>query len=177
MRVIQLNACRTCRYILSVYWSITTLSTVGYGDWNPTTPFEMAFVVLYMLFVSAQMCYAALPPCFSHSKYALCLRPFHAMQLATVRRGTDCAAPPCSQNVFLNAYVLGTITILIGACPFLARRLKAWLHMAACRKGCQASHLNNGKLNAQSSTIRSWAHIGSALTTAGSTPPSTTCRR
>ena len=41
-----------CRYILSVYWSITTLSTVGYGDWSPTTPFEMAFVVLYMLFVS-----------------------------------------------------------------------------------------------------------------------------
>ena len=39
------------RYILSVYWSITTLSTVGYGDWNPTTPAEMAFVVLYMLFV------------------------------------------------------------------------------------------------------------------------------
>ncbi|KAK9840789.1 hypothetical protein WJX81_004819 [Elliptochloris bilobata] len=54
------------RYILSVYWSITTLSTVGYGDWNPTTPLEMGFVVFYMLF-----------------------------------------------NVFLNAYVLGTITILI----------------------------------------------------------------
>jgi hypothetical protein len=42
---------RARRYILSVYWSITTLSTVGYGDWNPTTPAEMAFVVLYMLFV------------------------------------------------------------------------------------------------------------------------------
>ena len=53
-----LGGCKTLRllfhdgrYILSVYWSITTLSTVGYGDWNPTTPFEMAFVVLYMLFV------------------------------------------------------------------------------------------------------------------------------
>lgn len=47
------NTMRACRYILSVYWSITTLSTVGYGDWNPTTPAEMAFVVLYMLFVRA----------------------------------------------------------------------------------------------------------------------------
>ena len=56
-RPAALGGCKTLRlfddgrYILSVYWSITTLSTVGYGDWNPTTPFEMAFVVLYMLFV------------------------------------------------------------------------------------------------------------------------------
>ncbi|CAL0307138.1 unnamed protein product [Lupinus luteus] len=38
------------RYVPSVYWSITTLTTVGYGDLHPVNTGEMAFDVVYMLF-------------------------------------------------------------------------------------------------------------------------------
>ncbi|KAL8158701.1 hypothetical protein V2J09_000238 [Rumex salicifolius] len=38
------------RYIMSVYWAITTLSTVGYGDLHPVNKYEMLFDIFYMLF-------------------------------------------------------------------------------------------------------------------------------
>ncbi|KAG9133894.1 hypothetical protein Leryth_004619 [Lithospermum erythrorhizon] len=38
------------RYITSVYWSITTLSTTGYGDLHPVNQKEMVFDIFYMLF-------------------------------------------------------------------------------------------------------------------------------
>ncbi|RZC56187.1 hypothetical protein C5167_015046 [Papaver somniferum] len=38
------------RYITAVYWSVTTLSTVGYGDVHPVSTPEMIFDVFYMLF-------------------------------------------------------------------------------------------------------------------------------
>ncbi len=38
------------QYIKSLYWSITTLATVGYGDYTPVNDVEMAFVVSYMVF-------------------------------------------------------------------------------------------------------------------------------
>ncbi|KAH6818304.1 K+ transporter 1 [Perilla frutescens var. frutescens] len=38
------------RYITSIYWSITTLTTVGYGDLHAVNIREMIFGVLYMLF-------------------------------------------------------------------------------------------------------------------------------
>ena len=41
-------------------------------------------------------------------------------------------APPCSQNVFLNAYVLGTITILIGVPPLPYKAAHAFLWTDAC---------------------------------------------
>lgn len=34
----------------SVYWSITTLTTVGYGDLHPVNTREMIFDIFYMLF-------------------------------------------------------------------------------------------------------------------------------
>jgi potassium channel len=37
-------------YTRAVYWSLTTLTTVGYGDLHPANPGEMAFAVFYMLF-------------------------------------------------------------------------------------------------------------------------------
>ena len=34
----------------SMYWSITTLTTVGYGDLHPVNTKEMIFDIFYMLF-------------------------------------------------------------------------------------------------------------------------------
>ncbi len=39
-----------CRYIWSLYWSVTTLATVGYGDLHAYGPIEAAFILCYMLF-------------------------------------------------------------------------------------------------------------------------------
>ncbi|XP_039018679.1 potassium channel AKT1-like isoform X1 [Hibiscus syriacus] len=38
------------RYVTSIYWSITTLTTVGYGDLHPVNTQEMIFDTFYMLF-------------------------------------------------------------------------------------------------------------------------------
>lgn len=38
------------RYICSLYWSITTLTTVGYGDLHAVNSIEMTFDIFYMLF-------------------------------------------------------------------------------------------------------------------------------
>ncbi|KAG0462534.1 hypothetical protein HPP92_021010 [Vanilla planifolia] len=38
------------RYVTSIYWSITTLTTTGYGDLHAENPREMLFGILYMLF-------------------------------------------------------------------------------------------------------------------------------
>lgn len=37
-------------YVTSVYWSITTLSSVGYGDLHPVNTGEMVFDIFYMFF-------------------------------------------------------------------------------------------------------------------------------
>lgn len=38
------------RYITAIYWSITTLTTVGYGDLHAENTREMIFDIFYMLF-------------------------------------------------------------------------------------------------------------------------------
>lgn len=38
------------RYVTSMYWSITTLTTVGYGDLHAENTGEMIFDIFYMLF-------------------------------------------------------------------------------------------------------------------------------
>ncbi|GLU22681.1 hypothetical protein SLE2022_387380 [Rubroshorea leprosula] len=38
------------RYITAIYWSITTLTTTGYGDLHAANPREMLFDIFYMLF-------------------------------------------------------------------------------------------------------------------------------
>ncbi|KAG0465566.1 hypothetical protein HPP92_019730 [Vanilla planifolia] len=38
------------RYVTAMYWSITTLTTVGYGDLHAENSSEMIFDILYMLF-------------------------------------------------------------------------------------------------------------------------------
>ncbi|KQJ94221.1 potassium channel KAT1 isoform X2 [Brachypodium distachyon] len=38
------------RYVTALYWSITTLTTTGYGDLHAENPREMLFDIVYMLF-------------------------------------------------------------------------------------------------------------------------------
>lgn len=38
------------RYISAMYWSITTMTTVGYGDLHAENTMEMVFIIFYMLF-------------------------------------------------------------------------------------------------------------------------------
>nr|CAZ64538.1 inward rectifying shaker-like K+ channel [Vitis vinifera] len=38
------------RYVTAIYWSITTLTTVGYGDLHPENTREMIFDIFYMVF-------------------------------------------------------------------------------------------------------------------------------
>jgi CRP-like cAMP-binding protein len=37
------------RYTVSLYWSITTFTTVGYGDFSPVNEIEQVFGIIYML--------------------------------------------------------------------------------------------------------------------------------
>lgn len=45
------------RYVTAMYWSISTLSTTGYGDLHATNKAEMMFDVMYMLFNLGLMAY------------------------------------------------------------------------------------------------------------------------
>ncbi|KAL6585815.1 RAC-alpha serine/threonine-protein kinase [Orobanche minor] len=45
------------RYVTSIYWSITTLTTVGYGDLHAENTREMIFNIFYMLFSLGLMAY------------------------------------------------------------------------------------------------------------------------
>ena len=36
------------RYVNSLYWAVTTMVTVGYGDISPQTPLERLFGVFFL---------------------------------------------------------------------------------------------------------------------------------
>ena len=39
-----------CRYVFSFYWAITTIATVGYGDFHAASMPEAIFNLVFMLF-------------------------------------------------------------------------------------------------------------------------------
>lgn len=50
LQEVPINSGVLYRYVLSLYWSITTLTTVGYGDYSPVSSEEMIFTIIYMIF-------------------------------------------------------------------------------------------------------------------------------
>ena len=47
------------KYLTSVYWTITTITTVGYGDVSISTNVEKMFCVVLMLIGTASFAYAS----------------------------------------------------------------------------------------------------------------------
>ena len=44
-------------YVYSIYWAITTLATVGYGDLTPANYFEAVILILVMFFGTVVLSY------------------------------------------------------------------------------------------------------------------------
>jgi len=45
------------RYVNSLYWAFTTMTTVGYGDIHPTNSLERCVVICNMLIAAAMFAY------------------------------------------------------------------------------------------------------------------------
>ncbi|CAD7695304.1 unnamed protein product [Ostreobium quekettii] len=52
-----LDLSRTEKYIYALYWSITTMTTVGYGDLSPKNTAEVIFAMVYMIYNMALVAY------------------------------------------------------------------------------------------------------------------------
>ena len=45
------------QYTFSVYWALTTVTTIGYGDITPVTMLERYYTVFAMLIATMMFCY------------------------------------------------------------------------------------------------------------------------
>ena len=45
------------RYVTAIYWSITTITTIGYGDLHPVNEQEITFTVFYLFFILGLQAY------------------------------------------------------------------------------------------------------------------------
>jgi hypothetical protein len=50
MRCGYIDADTGAKYLASLYWSVTTLTTIGYGDIVPFTNLEKSITILWMMF-------------------------------------------------------------------------------------------------------------------------------
>lgn len=51
------NASLRVRYVTSIYWSIVTITTTGYGDLHPVNDQEMTFGICYLFFILGLQAY------------------------------------------------------------------------------------------------------------------------
>jgi voltage-gated potassium channel len=82
---------------ISIYWSIVTLTTVGYGDISPQTPLGQAFASLIMIIgygiiavptgiVTAELSRGGAPPPVSGQTCPSCAAEGHALDARFCRR-------------------------------------------------------------------------------------------
>jgi hyperpolarization activated cyclic nucleotide-gated potassium channel 2 len=51
--ILDINSTYSDKYATSVYWAVTTMATIGYGDITPITTYEKIYVMVSMLVASA----------------------------------------------------------------------------------------------------------------------------
>ncbi|XP_044461595.1 potassium channel KAT1-like isoform X2 [Mangifera indica] len=90
------------RYVTAMYWSITTLTTTGYGDLHPENPREMLFDIFYMLFNLGLTSYLIGNMTNLVVQWTSCTRNFRDTVRAASEFATRNQLPPHIQNQMLS---------------------------------------------------------------------------
>jgi Ion channel len=89
-----------CRYVFSFYWAITTIATVGYGDFHAASMPEAIFNLVFMLFTIGALGYLWW--------HAWLVREFASQQASYFRRQEAGVL-----SAGFNSYIIGTITLVV----------------------------------------------------------------